>query len=102
MKIIEKNEQKDKQDEALKMVKNSLFMGLILIAVGLLDLYVSTKFLMNKQFARKYIESSPKAWLWRKIFGVNKATMITRQIFAPVGLIVGVGLIVVGFVLIFI
>ncbi len=84
------------------MVKDNLFMELILIAVGLLDLYVSTKFLMNKQFARKYIESSPKAWLWRKIFGVNKAIMITRQIFAPVGLIVGVAIIVIGVILLFI
>lgn len=37
--------------------------SLFLIGIGILSLFFSIKSLMNPAFAKKYIETGPKAWL---------------------------------------
>ncbi|WP_292468707.1 hypothetical protein [Methanolobus sp.] len=68
----------------------------LLIGVGALNLYYATKFLKDLEYAQKYAETSPKAFLWRKAFGVEKTTKIIKHIFAPLGIILGAGFILMG------
>jgi len=70
--------------------------GIIWIVVGLVAIYFPVRFLRDDQFARSYIQNSPKAFLWRKIFGEEKALKITKTIFAPLGILLGIALIVFG------
>ena len=77
----------------------TIFYSILLIGIGALNLFYATKFLRYPQFAKRYIETSPKAWLWRKIFGVEKAIKITKSVFAPLGIILGVGFIIFGIIL---
>jgi len=73
--------------------------SLFLIGIGILSLFFSIKSLMNPAFAKKYIETGPKAWLGRKIFGTEKVSIINRKIFLPLGIILGLGFIFVGVLL---
>jgi hypothetical protein len=75
-------------------VLTSLFM----ILAGGVDLYYATKFLRNKGFAEEYVKTSPKAAIWRKIFGVEKAVSITKKIFAPIGIMLGILLVLWGII----
>ena len=73
--------------------------ALFLIGIGILSLFFSIKSLMNPAFAKKYVETSPKAWLWKKIFGTEKTSIINQKIFLPLGIILGLGFIIVGVLL---
>ena len=70
--------------------------AVLVIGAGIIGLYTAIKFMKDPKFAKNYIETSPKAWLWRKIFGVEKAIKITKTVFAPIGVIVSIGLIIFG------
>ncbi len=37
---------------------------------------------------RTYVETSPKAFLWRKMLGVERAVELTRRVFLPLGAVV--------------
>ena len=76
-----------------------IILSLFLIGIGVLSLVLSIKSLMDPTFAKKYFETSPKAWLGRKIFGAEKASIINRKIFLPLGIILGLGFIFVGVLL---
>ena len=80
------------------MAQNIIY-PILLIGIGAFNLFYATKFLRDPKFAKNYIETSPKAWLWRKIFGVEKATKLTKSVFAPLGIILGIGFIIFGIVL---
>jgi len=80
------------------MAQNILY-AILLIGVGALNLYYATKFLRDPKFTKNYIEKSPKAWLWRKLFGVEKAIKITKSVFAPLGIVLGIGFIILAIVL---
>jgi len=69
---------------------------ILMLGIGVLNLYLASKFLRDPKFAKNYIETSPKAWIWRKIFGVEKATKLTKSVFAPLGIVLGIGLIIFG------
>ena len=77
------------------MEKFNLFAIFVLI-VGIFYLYRIIRSYKNPDFLKKYIETSPKALIWRKKFGVEKAIEITRKYFLPLGLIVSIGLIAYG------
>lgn len=76
-----------------------IFCSLFLIGLGILSMFLSAKSLMNPEFARRYFENSPKAWLGRKIFGDKKASDINRKIIFPLGIIFGFGFIFAGILL---
>lgn len=77
------------------MVQNVIEIILPIVA-GVIGLYTAIKFMKDPKFAKNYIETSPKAWLWRKIFGVEKAIEITKKVFAPLGIILSIALIILG------
>lgn len=39
----------------------------------------------DEVFLREYVEMSPKAWLWRKMLGPERAAALTRGVFVPLG-----------------
>ncbi|WP_027150377.1 hypothetical protein [Methylobacter tundripaludum] len=52
--------------------------------------------LRDEKKLREYVESSPKAKLWIKKFGLEKTITLTKQYFLPLGILVSCGLIGVG------
>ncbi len=77
-------------------LKNKRMEKIILLGVGIIDLYLAGRFLMDTNFARKYVLESPKALIWRKMWGPEMALTITRYIFAPMGIILGITLVLFG------
>ncbi len=67
--------------------------ALLALLIGLLTLFRIVRALKNPDYLKNYIETSSKAFLWRKIFGVEKTIELTRKIFLPVGLILSIFLI---------
>jgi hypothetical protein len=80
---------------------NSIF-ALFLIVVGIVNLRLIYKASTDEDFGRNYIRTSPKAFIWRKIFGEEKAYEITRKDFIPIGLLVSIAIIIVGLVSLFV
>jgi len=80
----------------------NVFISLILILIGGINLYFAIRFLKNPKFGKDYIKNSPKAYLWRKLFGEEKAYSITRKVFVPIGIILGVIFILIGLSLLFV
>jgi len=74
--------------------------SLLLVGTGIVGLFFSIMALVNPAFARKHVETSPKVWLWRKYFGVEKALVWTRKIFLPLGIVISLGLIILGIILV--
>jgi len=83
-------------------MNENIIYSIILFFVGIFGLFRAIKFLRNPKFAREYIEKSPKAKIWKKMFGVDKATKITRNIFVPLAIIMCVGAIIAAIILIII
>lgn len=77
------------------MAENIIY-PIVLISIGALNLFYGLKFLSDPKFTQKYIETSPKAWIWRKMFGVEKAIQLTKAIFAPFGITFGISCFGVG------
>ena len=72
--------------------------SLLLIAIGLISIYYSVRFLTNPKFAKNYIEKNPKALIWRKIFGIQRAIKISKIIFIPTGILIAIYLIILGII----
>jgi len=70
--------------------------SLILILIGIINLYFAIRFIINPEYGQDYIKNSPKAFIWRKLLGEEKAYSITRKIFVPIGIILGAVLILIG------
>ncbi|MCC2630437.1 MAG: hypothetical protein K0S38_246 [Candidatus Paceibacter sp.] len=70
--------------------------SIILIIIGIFDILLVLRITSNDEFAKRYIQS-PKALIWRKFLGEEKALILIKKIFAPIGIIVGVGLVILGF-----
>ena len=45
---------------------------ILLVVVGIIALYFSGRFLIDPGYAKRYVLENPKAYLWRKIFGIDK------------------------------
>ena len=73
--------------------------SLFLICVGIISLILSIKCLKDPDFAKKYFENSPKGWLGRRIFGVEKARYINRKIIFSLGIILGLVFVLFGILL---
>ncbi len=77
-------------------MENSNIFAIFVLIVGIFYLYKIIRSYKNPEYLKKYIETSPKALIWRKKFGVEKAVTITRKYFLPLGFIVSIGLISYG------
>ena len=73
----------------------------MLLLIGIFSLSFSIKFLRNSDYAKKYIKNSSKTFLWRKMFGEEKAYNITRKIFVPFGIFLGIIFIIFGLFLLY-
>jgi len=40
----------------------------------------------NEAFLQEYVRTSPKAWIWRKLFGPDRAAEIIRTRMVPLGM----------------
>ena len=74
-------------------MENANIFAIFVLIVGIFYLYKIIRSYKNPEYLKKYIETSPKARIWRKQFGVEKAIVITRKYFLPLGLAVSIGLI---------
>ena len=70
--------------------------GALLILLGLFTTYQAGRILVDSKYAAQYTQKSYKAWLWRKLFGEDKAAKIIRTFFAPIGVALGLGFTIVG------
>jgi hypothetical protein len=73
--------------------------GLILILIGCFNIYLTRKLIKNPQFVENYTKTSPKAFIWRKIFGEEKAIKIIKTVLAPIGLFLGICVVLIGIIL---
>ena len=71
--------------------------GILFFFAGIFFLRRNIKMYFNPDSLKKYIETSPKASLWRKKFGVEKTIKLSKSIFLPLGILVSIVFIVVGF-----
>lgn len=76
------------------------YYGPLLILVGLLNGFYAIRFLTNATFAQEYALKSPKAALWRKLFGEEKAVKVIRNVFAPFSIVLSLAFIGSGIYLI--
>ncbi|MBT4540193.1 hypothetical protein HOC35_01650 [Candidatus Woesearchaeota archaeon] len=72
------------------------------LLAGTFSTVMSWKMIKNDEFAKKYMETSHKTWIWRKLLGVERATKLTRKFFAPLGLTFGILLILAGLFFLFV
>ena len=77
-------------------MENINFFGVIILIVGIISLIRVARSYSNNEYLRNYIETSPKAIIWRNKFGVEKAMDITKKVFLPIGLVVSLALISFG------
>lgn len=78
----------------LRIIK--LMEKMFLIAVGIVGLYFSGRFLIDPEYAKKYVLENPKAYLWKKISGADKTMTMTKYVFAPIGIALSLLLIALG------
>ena len=62
--------------------------SLVLAAAGIYFGLRNLRLLRNPDALRAYMQSSPKAAMWVRRYGLDRATELTRQIFLPLGLAV--------------
>ena len=65
-------------------------------------MYFFWKFQIDPKALKKYIEKSPKVFIWRKMFRVEKTIELSHKIFLPIALIIGIVAIGVGLYFMFI
>jgi hypothetical protein len=72
--------------------------AIVSIIVGIVAFVIAVRLIRNPLYLRSYVERSPKAYLWKKKYGVDKTMELTKHYFAPVGIVVSIILILVGIV----
>jgi hypothetical protein len=82
-------------------MNESTILSVLCILAGIFGLITCIRLYTDKQFGENYIKKSPKALIWRKLFGEEKAYKLTKTIFAPIGLVLGSALIIIGLYLIY-
>lgn len=70
--------------------------GFVPIAIGIFYIAFISKSINNEDMLRKYLENSPKAYIWRKLFGIERTIELTRRVFVPIGLVISCLLILGG------
>lgn len=71
----------------------SLIVGGLLMTVGVVTLIRNVAMLRDEAKLVAYIETSPKAALWRNKLGVERTVGLARRVFLPVGSLVALALI---------
>jgi len=69
---------------------------LILFLAGVVGVVLGALMTFSHSFATQYVRHSPKAWIWRKLLGEERAVRAMQSFFGPLGLSVGVGILAVA------
>jgi hypothetical protein len=72
-------------------------MNIKILLVGSVDLIVCGIFLLNQNFVEHYARHAPKAFIWRKLFGVDRTIWLMNRVFLPFGVLLGLFLLYVSF-----
>ena len=72
-------------------------LAILLFFIGIFFFLRNIKMYFNPGALKKYIETSPKASLWREKFGIEKAIKLSKSTFLPLGILVSIVFIVIGF-----
>ncbi len=54
--------------------------GLLFVALGAFALYRVRRMVVDEEYRRSLVENHPKAWVWRKLFGVERTHVIARWV----------------------
>ncbi len=73
-----------------------IFEGILLMVMGGFCIFMATKPYRVPGYALEYARTHTKAWIWRKIFGVEKTAHLIKTVFAPIGICLGIAFIVLG------
>ncbi|MBL0039854.1 MAG: hypothetical protein KA505_02875 [Xanthomonadales bacterium] len=74
----------------------ALFFNILLLLGGLYFVVRNIRLLRSETALRAYMESSPKAVLWVRKYGLDGATKVARESFIPLGLVVSAAMIGLG------
>ena len=74
----------------------STIVGALLVIVGAVTLVRNLLMLRDPTKIVAYVETSPKAALWRNKLGIERTVELSKRYFLPLGSLVSVGLIAVG------
>ncbi len=77
-------------------MNEAILYSIAIIAAGIFSLVMAIRFIVDKDFGERYVRESPKALIWRKLFGDDKAYKMTKTIFAPLGIAISTGMIMMG------
>ncbi|MEK7063085.1 MAG: hypothetical protein AAB955_00155 [Patescibacteria group bacterium] len=72
---------------------------IVFITAGLISTYFSGRCFFDMEFAKKYAAESPKTYLLRTLFSHEKTLTALRYFFAPLGVLLGIILVVYGLLL---
>jgi hypothetical protein len=75
---------------------SELFFAFVFIGVGAFSFFNGVRFIRDPVYARDYVRGSSKAYLWRKLLGEEGAYRLTRAVFAPLGVALGLFFVVQG------
>ena len=76
-----------------------MLLAFVLLFFGGVNLSLVIRCFRDEAFLREYVERSPKAALWRNMFGPVVATELTRRYFLPFGGIVSTAMVGLGLVI---
>lgn len=74
----------------------SLFLSLVLIAAGIYFGFRNVRLLRNDDALREYVQSSAKAALWVRKYGIDGATKMARESFLPLGIAISAAMVAFG------
>lgn len=66
--------------------------ALLLVIAGTVSAALGGWATFDQEFATRYVRTSPKAWLWRKMLGEARATVAVRRVFGPLAMVLGLGI----------
>ena len=72
------------------------YLSLIALLAGTFFLVRSLIFLASPEKLKSYLETSPKATIWRQKFGPEKTLRLAQRVFMPLAIVVSLVLISVG------
>ena len=63
---------------------------ILLLIGGLVSAGFGAFATFSPTFATRYVQTSPKAWIWRKMLGPDRAVVAVQRVFGPLGIVLGI------------
>jgi hypothetical protein len=77
-------------------MNEATILSVLFLVAGIYFSVRNVRMLRNETALREYMQSSPKATLWVRKFGLDDATRLARKFFLPSGLLISVAMAGVG------